>query len=102
MPGLAVTVIAGQEALEWQGWRAIKNHQQGEYAATPTALYEWQAAGPIRLVTILYPTRPGGECPIAAVVASTAVEDTAIRLVLADGSSVQLSEHLMTECPLCH
>jgi hypothetical protein len=85
-------VVSGQEAPEWQGWVAIKNHQQGEYAPTPTAIYEWTVAGPARLVTLLYPTRPGETCPLAAVNASTDVAARDIRLSLLDGKVAVLDE----------
>ena len=90
--GLTVRVVSGQETPEFQGWKAIKNHQQGEYAATPTALYEWTVAGPARLVTLLYPTRAGAACPVAAVSASPDVAATAIQLALADGAVISIDE----------
>ncbi len=90
--GLSVELVAGQETPEWQGWVAIKNHQQGQYAPTPTARYELAFSTPVRLVTLLYPTPPGEECLVGAVEAPTDIDATGIRLHLADGSTVDLSE----------
>jgi hypothetical protein len=90
--GLSAQVVLGQETPEWQGWKAIKHHQQGEYALTPTAVYEWTVSGPARLVTALYPTRPGAACPIQSVSASADVANSSIRLALADGSVLDLDE----------
>ena len=90
--GLSVELVAGQETPEWQGWVAIKNHQQGQYAPTPTARYELAFAAPVRLVTLLYPTRPGETCPVQAVEADTDLDATGIRLMLADGDTIELSE----------
>jgi hypothetical protein len=90
--GLTVAVVSGQETPEWQGWKAVKNHQQGEYAPTPTALVEWKVSGPARWVTMLYPTPAGEACPIKSVIASPDVADSSIRLALADASVLDLSE----------
>jgi hypothetical protein len=90
--GMNVRVVSGQETPEWQGWTAIKNHQQGEYAPAPTAIYEWAIRGPARLVTLLYPTRPGETCPVAAVSASSDAAGKEIRLSLVDGEAVVLDE----------
>jgi hypothetical protein len=90
--GLSVALVAGQESPEWQGWVAIKDHQQGQYAPTPTALYELAFSTPLRLVTVLYPTPPGEACPVQAVEAPTGIDASRIRLILADGSTIELSE----------
>jgi hypothetical protein len=90
--GLSVALAAGQELPEWQGWVAIKDHQQGQYAPTPTALYELAFSTPLRLVTVLYPTPAGEACPVQAVEAPTDTDAAAIHLVLADGSTIDLSE----------
>jgi hypothetical protein len=44
------------------------------------------------LVTLLYPTRPGETCPVAAVDASSDVVATEIRLSLSDDKVVVLDE----------
>ncbi len=90
--GLNVRVVSGEEAPEFQGWKAIKNHQQGEYAPTPTAVYEWRTAGPARLVTLLYPMRPGASCPVDRVEAATDPALTTIRLHRRDGRIIELDE----------
>jgi hypothetical protein len=41
---------------------------------------------------MLYPTPPGTACPVRAIEAPTDIEDSDIRLVLVDGSTVELSE----------
>jgi hypothetical protein len=89
---MSLRVVSGQETPEWQGWKAVKNHQQGEYAPTPTAIYEWTVAGPARLVTLLYPTQPGKTCPVASVDASSDVAANDIRLSLLDGEAIVLVE----------
>jgi hypothetical protein len=90
--GLALTVVRGQEAPEFQGWMAIKNHQQGEYAPIPTLVYEREISAPTRLVTLLYPTRPGEACLVKAVLASTNVTDLDILLSLGDCEALELVE----------
>jgi Heparinase II/III-like protein len=90
--GLSATVVCAQETPEFQGWVGIKDHQQGEYEPAPTAVYEWTASGPLRVVTVLYPTRAGESCPIAAVSAGAAIGDTGVHITLADGRSVDLDE----------
>lgn len=89
-PEMRVTIVRGQESPEWQGWTAIKDHQQGQYAPIPTALYEWQDSGPQRIVTVLYPTPPGKTCPIASVGVST---ETGIVNILASGKKIALDEN---------
>lgn len=92
LPNLSVEVVCGQERLEWQGWWAIQNHQQGEYAPIPTAVYTLTAVGPVRLVTVLYPTPPGETCPIDRVEASSGIDETAILIQLANDTTAELSE----------
>ncbi len=91
-PELRLAIVAGQESPEWQGWRSTKNNKQGPYAPAPTAVYEWTATGPARLVTLLYPTTPGERCPVATVTAAPDPADTAIGLTLTDGRTVALDE----------
>jgi hypothetical protein len=62
---LTLSIVSGQEEPEWQGWRSIKNHQQGEYEPIPTAIYRWQAAGAVRLATLLVPLQQGKLHPVA-------------------------------------
>jgi hypothetical protein len=91
-PSLELTLVVGQETPEWQGWKAIKDHQQGEYAPTPTAIYTWRAARPSRLVTLLYPTRPGERCPVVALEADPDPRATGVRLQLDDEHMIDLDE----------
>ena len=90
--GWAVRVVRGQEEPEFQGWKAVKDHQQGQYEPIPTALFERRIAGPARLVTLLYPTPPGAACPVKDVSAAAGLSATAITLTLSDGSLVELDE----------
>ena len=46
----------------------------------------------MRLVTLLYPTRSGETCPVAAVDASSNVTANDIRLSLRDGEAVVFDE----------
>jgi hypothetical protein len=92
LPGLTATVVQGQESPEWQGWKTIKLHQQGEYAPAPVAVHDWTAGQPARVVTVLYPTRAGETCPVIAVEASVNPAARSISLTLADGSVVGLNE----------
>jgi hypothetical protein len=90
--GLEVEIVSGQESPEWQGWKTIKEHQQGQYAPAPAVVYALAARGPVRLVTCLYPTRAGEGCPLRAVGAGRDVEETGVRLIASDGSYVDLDE----------
>ncbi|MGH2558822.1 MAG: alginate lyase family protein [Thermomicrobiales bacterium] len=92
LAGIGVETVRGQESPEWQGWKAIKDHQQGQYVGTPTAIYRWSAAGPVRLVTLLYPTRAGETCPVRAVSAEASDNETVVAFTLADGGQVVLDE----------
>jgi hypothetical protein len=92
LPGLAVSLVAGQTEPEWQGWRSPLHEAQGTELPAPTALYEWRASGPSRLVTLLYPTPAGQDCPVCAVVADPDVNATTIALTLADGTEAALDE----------
>lgn len=91
-PGLALEVVSGQEEPEWQGWKAIKNHQQGEYQAIPTAVYRWRVAGPARLVTLLHPLPAGQEGVVEQVKASADPAETTLRILLENGHSLKLDE----------
>jgi hypothetical protein len=95
--GLEMNVVSGQESPEWQGWKTIKEHQQGQYAPAPAVVYDLATSGPVRLVTCLYPTRPGESCPVRAVQAGSDVADVDLRLVLIDGSEMALDERLWKE-----
>jgi hypothetical protein len=90
--GLAVSVVSGQESPEWQGWKTIEQHQQGQYAPAPAVVYELSASGSVRLVTCLYPTRAGETCPVRAIQAGSSTADVDLRLVLADGRELDLDE----------
>ena len=90
---LRARIVKGAEEPEFQGWKAIKNHQQGEFAPTPTVIYETRAEGPLRLVTVIYPTRPGETCPIRWVETSGNSLDTTFLLQLTeDGRHIILDE----------
>jgi hypothetical protein len=95
--GLEVAVVSGQESPEWQGWKTIKEHQQGQYAPAPAVVYTCVTGGAIRLVTCLYPTRAGEGCPVRAVQAGSERDHTDLCLVLADGSRMELDERVWDE-----
>jgi hypothetical protein len=90
--GLEVAVVSGQESPDWQGWKTIKEHQQGQYAPAPAVVYSLETSGPVRLVTCLYPMPAGEKSPVRAVQAGSKVADTDLRLVLADGGELDLDE----------
>jgi hypothetical protein len=90
--GLQVQVVTGQEEPEFQGWKGVRDHQQGDYEPTPTVLYAGSFCGPTRLVTLLYPAPAGQICPVAAVSAATEFERTGIRLKLVGGKNILLDE----------
>jgi hypothetical protein len=87
LPELQLKLVCGQEE-PWQGWKAIKDHQQGEYAPIATAIYEASATGSFRQATLLYPTRPAESCPVAAV-AFTGTDT--LTLTLAGGETADFS-----------
>jgi hypothetical protein len=95
--GLTAEVVLGQESPEWQGWKTIKEHQQGQYAPAPAVVYHLAVSGPVRLVTCLYPTRPGEACPVCALQAGSGLEDADVRLVLTDGREIELDERTWNE-----
>ena len=97
--GLEVSVVSGQESPEWQGWKTIKEHQQGQYAPAPTVVYTLAARGSTRLVTCLYPTPQGQACPVRAVQAGNEFADLDLRLILADGRELDLDERMWGEQP---
>lgn len=91
-PGMTTKIILGQETPEWQGWKAIKNHQQGEYTPIATAAIELDFGSPLRLVTVLYPTPAGMSCPVVSVQASPEIDNRSLTLMLADGTHIDLAE----------
>jgi hypothetical protein len=92
VPGLRLALVVGQTEPEWQGWRSPLHEVQGTEVPSPTVVYEWSAAGPTRLVALLYPTRPGEECPVRAISAAPDPAATEITLALADGATFALDE----------
>lgn len=89
---LSLEIVKGQTEPEWQGWKSLEQGMQGEYGAIPTAVYTLAASAPVRQVTVLYPVKPGEECPVVDVTASNDVMDTRIELKLSDGEIVKLEE----------
>jgi hypothetical protein len=92
LPGLRLALATGQTEPEWQGWRSPLHEVQGTELPAPTAVYEWRAAGPSRLVTLLYPTRPNEACPVRAIAADPDPAATAIAITLADGATLSVDE----------
>jgi hypothetical protein len=85
-------VLTGRETTEWQGWKGYGDHLQGQFEATPTAIYRWSSTVPTRLVTLLYPLRTGEQCPVQRIDAASDVAETAVRLTLFDGGEITLDE----------
>lgn len=83
-PGLTVHVVKGQTEPELQGWT---NRNFTSLRPLPTALYEWDAAGPCRVSYVLLPTRAGQSNPIKAV---NAVPVTAATGQPAAGSAFEI------------
>ncbi len=88
--GMQMRIVSGQETPEWQGWRSIKQHQQGQYVPLPTAIYEWEATGVTNLVTLLYPTRAGQTCPVVGISPLGEHEETGASVELAAGGHIVL------------
>ena len=89
-------VVSGREEPEWQGWRAIETHQQGEHAPTPTAVYSGRFGEPTRIVTVLIPVKPGEQSVITGVSAGTNVDKTTVELGVRTGERVVLDERSFT------
>jgi len=84
---LQVEVVSGQTEPEWQGW-----HAAGKAEPIPTVVCRWSLSGAGRLVTLLWPLRPGAEPSAVHVEAGEAVGNTDIRLQLSDGECLELDE----------
>ncbi|NOU71281.1 hypothetical protein GC098_07570 [Paenibacillus sp. LMG 31458] len=93
MENLAGKIVQGQTEPEWQGWKNTDTFAQGAYAPTPTVIYDLTAEGPVRAVTLLFPTNAGEKCPVAEVEASGDVRDRQIRLNLLNGQSIVIDEN---------
>jgi hypothetical protein len=89
---LYVDIIKGQEKLEWQGWKPIKQKNQGQYIPSPTAAYKFNSIHPIRVVTLIHPTKPGENSPISKVEALEQVQDKSIRITLENGKQLFINE----------
>lgn len=53
--GLVVEIVTGQEEPEWQGWHAVKDHQQGEFEPCPTVIYRLRGAGEVTVALWVVP-----------------------------------------------
>jgi hypothetical protein len=85
-------VVCGQAEPEWQGWKSIKNSQQGEFTPTPTVLCEGVITGPTRLVTLLYPTPANQTCPVSGVAAARGVDAVRVEIQLGNGEILVVEE----------
>jgi hypothetical protein len=90
VPGLNMHLIIGKED-PWQGWKSTGG-VQGEYAPAPTADFELSSAGPVRLVTLVYPIAAGEKCPVVKVEAGAEPHEKTMRFVLHDGAVVEINE----------
>ncbi|WP_409346049.1 alginate lyase family protein [Paenibacillus sp. MBLB4367] len=86
-------IVQGQTEPEWQGWKNTPIFAQGEYGSAPAVVYDLTAVGPIRTVTLLFPTNTGERCPVKVLEASGDVRDRQIRLGLIDGQSLVIDEN---------
>lgn len=93
MENLAANIIEGQTDPEWQGWKTPRTFTQGEYTPAPAVVYNLKAVGPIRVVTLLFPTKTGEDCPVMEIEASGDVRDRQIRLNLHNGQSIIIDEN---------
>ncbi|MCE5216994.1 heparinase II/III family protein [bacterium] len=55
-------IVKGQETPYYLGW--IGTHGVGNKHPMPVARFTWKATGVTQTVYLLYPTRPGQECPV--------------------------------------
>lgn len=85
---LGTALVRGAAGPEWQGWLG-NTMLQGAYRPIWTVKTLLHGAS-LRCVTLLYPA--GEDCPVAAVEASSRVEDTALCLHLAEGGTLPLDE----------
>lgn len=85
-----VSVVVRQRFPEWQGWQPGPTHIQGDDIALPTVRYTAHGSN-VRAVTVLY---PDAHCPVVAVKADRAVEDTRFSLVLQNGEQLDFDETL--------
>ncbi|MFV0400789.1 MAG: alginate lyase family protein [Oscillospiraceae bacterium] len=86
-------LVRGLTCPEYQGWASSSTGKQGDYYPV-YALKQWLEAASCRNITLLY---PGESCPVSAVRASTSISDTAISLLLRDGTTVEVDEADMAQ-----
>jgi hypothetical protein len=84
-------IVSGAETPEWQGWKAY-GQVQGNYLPAPTLIHEWRVVGPLRVVTLLYPTPHNALCPVVRLTAPPAPAATGISLYLRSGDVLALDE----------
>jgi hypothetical protein len=77
VPNSGLTLVRGQKKPEWQGWIA-DSALQDDFRPIHTLIHT-VLGGNRRVVTLLYPC-PRGTCPVMAVEAGDAVEDTDITI----------------------
>jgi hypothetical protein len=90
--GLRAEIVESREEPEWQGWKPTGSGLQGEFGPCPTAVYRLESSGPVRIVTLLHPTRPEAVCPVVRLETGTDSRETAVHLFLEDGGKVILDE----------
>ena len=87
----SITDKKGQKKPELQGWKPLWIVEPHEDCPIPTPVIEGTFTGARRIVTVLYPYRDG-KCPLKGVRASDDPEETALTLILEDGTERRLDE----------
>jgi hypothetical protein len=86
-PQLALTIVQGQAEPEWQGWKSLGSGKQQNYVPVSTPTYRWSSADARQVVTLLYPTPAGADCPVARL----QVEGDGITLTLVNGAALTVN-----------
>jgi len=76
---------------EWQGWKNLNKDVQDQYLPAPTAIYNYTSKEPIRIVTLLYPSKDK-YCKVVDIEASAKVYESQIKLFLDNGGIIELDE----------
>lgn len=91
LKSMKVDIVRGQESPEWQGWKTFDRALQGQYTPSPTIVFKTASSEPLRVITVLYPSRDC-TCPIASIEASSEVENDGIKILLENGENVLINE----------
>lgn len=75
-----IDLVKGQTTPVFQGWKA--SWKEEEKNPLPTVIAKRRSAGPVRMVTLLYPLPAGEKKPDIQLIAGEKQEDTLIRLLV--------------------